>query len=422
MISKIKKKAKEILLWSQKYTKTDMIYLARGGFWLTLGQTISSISSFLLAIAFANLLPKETYGTYKYILSIASILAIPTLSGMGTAVTQAVARGYEGSLIPALKTKIRWGLLGGLASFILAGYYFYQGNTTLTIAFLISAIFLPFMDSFGIYDSLLQGRKLFDISTKYFIISQIIAIASLIAVLFFTKNLFLILFTYFASWTLMRFIFFKTTLKKFPLNPNQDPQTISYGKHLSLMGVISTVAGYLDRLLIFHYLGAAEVAIYSIAIAPPEQIKSLFKNIGTLALPKFAKRTKEEIKKTIVGKIWKSVLILLVVAVVYIILAPLIFKLFFPKYPESILFSQVFAISLVTISLLIPYSALQAQTAQKELHLYTYISSLSQIIFLFIGIYFYGLMGIIIAKIVTRFLNFFFILLFTKLKLRSNEC
>jgi O-antigen/teichoic acid export membrane protein len=171
------------------------------------------------------------------------------------------------------------------------------------------------------------------------------------------------------------------------------------------MGVIGTIASYLDRLLIFHYLGAAEVAIYSIAIAPPEQIKSLFKNIGTLALPKFAQRTKEEIKKTMVGKIWKSVLILLVVAVVYIILAPLIFKLFFPKYPESIIFSQIFAISLVTISLLIPYSALQAQSSKKELYLFNIFSPLFQIITLFIGIYFYGLMGIIIARILTRFFS-----------------
>jgi O-antigen/teichoic acid export membrane protein len=200
------------LRWSEKYFKTDMVYLARGGFWLTLGQTISSLSSFLLVVAFANLLPKETYGTYKYVLSIAGILAISTLSGMSTAIIQAVARGYEGSLVPALKTKIRWGLLGGLAGLILAGYYFYQGNITLTVSFLISAVFLPFMDSFGIYDAFLQGRKLFDISAKYGIISQIIAVIILITTLFFTKNLFFILFVYFLDFT--SFFLFQTYSQK----------------------------------------------------------------------------------------------------------------------------------------------------------------------------------------------------------------
>ena len=86
------------------------------------------------------------------------------------------------------------------------------------------------------------------------------------------------------------FYFFKITLNKFPPNQNHDPETISYGKHLSFTGIIGTVATYLDRLLIFHYLGAVEVAIYSIAIAPPEQIKNLFKNIPTLAMPKLAQK------------------------------------------------------------------------------------------------------------------------------------
>jgi len=64
-IKKLKDKIYRLLRRSEKYFKTDMVYLAHGGFWLTLGQIISSAASFLLAIAFANLLPKETYGTYK---------------------------------------------------------------------------------------------------------------------------------------------------------------------------------------------------------------------------------------------------------------------------------------------------------------------------------------------------------------------
>jgi O-antigen/teichoic acid export membrane protein len=411
MIYKLKTKIYNLLRWSERYFKTDMVYLARGGFWLNLGQAISSLSSFLLAIAFANLLPKEIYGNYRYVLSVAGILAIPTLSGMGTAVAQAVARGYEGSLIPALKTKIRWGLLGGLASLILAGYYFYQGNTTLTISFLISAVFLPFMDSFGIYDSLLQGRKLFDISTKYFIISQIIAIASLIAVLFFTKNLFLILLTYFASWTLMRFIFFKTTLKKFSLNQNQDPQTISYGKHLSLMGVIGTIASYLDRLLIFHYLGAAEVAIYSIAIAPPEQIKGFLGLLDTLVFPKFSEKNINEIKSGIRDKFIKLVFLGILIIGGYILIAPFLYKIFFPKYSESVFYSQLFALSMLNLPFFLFGSILKAKAKIKEQYIANFIMPFLQIVLMTVFIIWQGILGLIIARIIIRlvagFLNFF---------------
>ena len=328
-MQKIKGKIYHLLRWSEKYFKTDMVYLAKGGSWLTLGQIVSSASSFLLAIAFANLLPKETYGIYKYVLSIMGILAIPTLSGMSTAITQAVARGYEGSFSPVLKTKIRWGLLGGLASLVLAGYYYFNGNTTLTISFLISAAFLPFMDSFGIYNALPQGRKLFGISSRYGIISQIAGVSTMITAVFLTNNLFIILLAYFIPWTLMRFIFLQITLKKFPPNQNQDPKTISYGKHLSLIGVIGTIASYLDRILIFHFLGAVEVAIYSFAIAMPEQIKGYFKNISTLTLPKLSKRSFKEINSVLYKRLLKLFIAGGLIAGIYILAAPYIFKIFF---------------------------------------------------------------------------------------------
>ena len=57
MIQKIRNKAYNVLRWSEKYTKTDMLYLAKGGSWFTVGQVVSSSSVLLLAIAFANLLP-----------------------------------------------------------------------------------------------------------------------------------------------------------------------------------------------------------------------------------------------------------------------------------------------------------------------------------------------------------------------------
>ena len=247
MINKLENKIYKLLRKSEKYTKTDMVYLAKGGFWLTLNQVISSASAFLLVLAFANLLPKETYGEYKYILSILGILSIPTLGGMGTAVVQAVARGYEGSLSSALKVKIRWGLLSSLASLSLAGYYWFNGNTTLTFSFLIASIFLPFFDTLSIYNALLQGKKLFKIASKFGIISKIIATITMIIAILFSKNIFIILTTYLASYTLLRLIFLNITFKKHIKNNNEDSSTISYGKHLSLIGVISTIAAQIDK-------------------------------------------------------------------------------------------------------------------------------------------------------------------------------
>src|SRR3989344_3136851 len=139
----LRQKAHSMLRGSEGFFKTDMVYLAEGGSWLSLGQIVSSISSFLLIIAFANLVPKETYGTYKYVLSIVGILLIPSLPGISTAVSMAATRGLDGTLALALTTKVRWGFISSLASLLLAGYYFVSGNTSLMISFLIASIFLP---------------------------------------------------------------------------------------------------------------------------------------------------------------------------------------------------------------------------------------------------------------------------------------
>ncbi len=328
IIIRLKRIIYRLLRRSEKYTKTDMVYLAKGGFWLSLGQIISSVSTFLLAIAFANLLPKEVYGTYKYVLSLLGLLAISTLSGMGTAVTRAVAQGNDGSFLPALKLKIRWGLLGGLASLGLAGYYYLQGNIQLTFAFLITAIFIPFMDSFSLYGSLLAGKKRFDVSSKYGIFIKIIASLLIFITLCFTKNLLAILFIYLASYTLLRLIVLKLSLKYIE-NKKEDPESISYGKHLSLMNIISLIASQIDKILIFHFLGAGQLAVYSIAIALPEQIKGVLKNISNLALPKFSEKKSEEIKKTLYQKMRLFYIVLLFIVIVYWLLAPTLFKLLF---------------------------------------------------------------------------------------------
>ncbi len=406
MIEKIKIVAYRLLKKSEKWTKTDMIYLAKGGFWLTLGQGVSSVSSFLLAIAFANLLPKETYGTYKYIMSIVSLLAIPTLAGMNTAIVQAVARGYEGSVIPAFKTKVKWGLLGGLASLILAAYYYFNDNSTLTIAFLISSIFVPFMDSLLIYDSYLNGKKDFKSLSNYNIFIRIISTVVLILTVFLTDNIFLFISSYFTTHTILRLIIFKIVFKRNSLNQEKDPETISYGKHLSLMGILNTVSFYADKLLIFHYLGATELAIYSVAIAPTEQMKGLVKIMPALTLPKFSSSNIDEIKKRIWPKIIKLSLILFAISILYILMAPILFKLIFPQYIQSLLYSQIFSLSLVlTGPIFILTTILQSEKKTKKLYKFNIISPVFNIVITFILIYKFNIMGAILAKILNYFIN-----------------
>ncbi|HEY4510903.1 MAG TPA: oligosaccharide flippase family protein, partial [Candidatus Paceibacterota bacterium] len=110
MIQKLKTAGYDFLRGTEKYAKTDMLYLAKGGFWITLGQGISTIAGLALAVGFANLISKEVYGTYSFILSLAGVISVLTLTGTRTAMTQAVARGFEGTLRASFWMSIRWSI------------------------------------------------------------------------------------------------------------------------------------------------------------------------------------------------------------------------------------------------------------------------------------------------------------------------
>jgi O-antigen/teichoic acid export membrane protein len=404
-MNNIKNKIYNFLIWSQKYTQTDMIYLAKGGFWLVLEQIVSTATAFLSAIAFANLLNPTIYGNYKYIISLTEIFGIFALAGMGTAVTQAVARGLEGSFYTAFQTKLRWGMIGSLTAIAGAIYYFIQGNFLLPIPLLISAASLPLMLASGIYVNFLTGKKLFNIQVKYSTIAQIFADIAIITALFLTKNLFWLIAVYFVSRTFANFLFYILTKIKLKPNRKEDFQTLPFGKNLSFMGIIAKLAGQLDKILLFHFLGGIQLAIYSFALLPMQQVESLFKIISTLTLPKLSQRSIPQLKSSLPGKMLRFFLIILPIVGLYIWLAPYLYRIFFPQYMDSIIYSQVAVISLLFFPKMFLAQMFSAHIQMKNLYIMNLTQSISRIILLAILLPLYGIWGAVWVIISTEIIH-----------------
>lgn len=413
-MSTIRQKIYGLLRWSEKWTKTDMVYLASGSFWLTAGNVICAAGSFVLAVAFANLISPETYGIYKYVLATFGILSISTLPGMANSFIRSVARGSEGSFYDALRAKIKWGLLGGLASLIIAIYYYLNNNPALFYSFLVAAVFIPFLDSIQIYQPLLSGKKLFKLSAAYTSMGQIFAIAAMIATLFLTKNIYIIIITYLASNMLVRYVFFQKTLWKIKLNDKKDPETIPFGKHLTAMSIIGLVAGQLDKILLWHFIGGAQLAIYAFALAPVDQIKNSLRNIAIVAYPKLAEKNKEEIKKTLPLKMIKFFFVLALGVAAYIALTPLFYKIFFPQYLESIKYSRLYALTLLFFPQRLMGTTLNAHKQTKALYILQTTSPFVSIAIMASLIPLYGIYGAITAAIIPLIINTFMLSYFFK--------
>ncbi len=388
------------LVVGEKYLKTDIKYLLRGSFWLSAGQLIASFSSFFLAIAFANLLPKELYGTYRYIISWVSILIVTTLVGSNTALIQAISRGYEGEFWATFWRKMRWGILGTIISFGLAVYYYLADNTTLAGAFLLSGILLPILKSSGLYLSVLYGRKEFKVSAIYTSLVRIIAAGTMILTLWLTDNLFIVILIYFIPETLIQLWLTHKILKHSPLKPGIDPSTNKYGLHLSIMEILKTAAGQVDKMLLFHYLGAAQLAVYSFALAAPNQIKGFLQNITSLALPKMSRSNEALLRKELPRKLFILEMTIGVIILAYIIVAPWLYQIFFPKYSDAIVYSQVAALSLLFLPRTFFSTALVAKQKQRELYSIRIIGPMIKIAIFFIAIRGWGVWGAVIGKLI----------------------
>lgn len=398
-MQRLKSKGLTGLRWLGNYFETDAVYVAKSSFWLTLGQVFSSILAFGLSIFFANYVSKDIYGQYKFVLSITGILGALSLTGMGTIIIQAVAKGNEGILRDAVRTTLYWGTIIFAIGFGGAGYYFINGNTTLGFSFLIASIALPLSNAFGLYGSFFSGKKNFKMNTIYWVTSQTIVTIGLVTTALITENVTYLVAVYFLITTTFAVWAYSHVISKYKPNEIKDDSMMTYGKHISLMNFFGTIAHQLDKILVFHYLGAANLAIYAFSQAIPEQIKGSFKNLFAIALPKYAVLEDKELRKSIVKKTLQLTGVTLIVVISYIIFAPLIFKLFFPKYTEAVIYSQIYMLGLIAIpgiSLFGTY--FQIKKATKIMYKLTAITNITTIILTFVLIYNFGLKGAVIEN------------------------
>lgn len=406
---------KPLLNRLEKFTKTDIKYIAKGGFWLTFGNVISLSASFLSSIAFANLLTENDYGIFRYILSMIGILAIPCLGGLNTSISKAVSQGFEGTLYLGLKTKFKYGLLASLASLILGSYYFFNNNLVLTFSFLLTAVLLPLMETSYLFTSFLNAKKLFKLSTKYNTIIKIFTTVLLVIVAYLYKSVPIIILTYLFSHTLSRTFFLFLTIKKIKPNQKIDHEAITYGKHLSFISILGQVSTYLDKILIFSGIGAPALAGYYLSLIPFKHTQNIFNNLNILAFPKFATNSFEEIKKTLPRKILKLYLIIVPLIILYFWIAPYAFQIIYPKYLEWANISKLFMLLLIFYPLTLFSTALTALGKKNRLYINTAFYSACRIILLVITVPIFGINGAIFSIITTYVLsNLVLLILFYK--------
>ncbi len=387
------------------------------GFWIGCNQVISLVGSLIVTAVFAHSLTEQSFGIYRYLVIIASFFSVLSLNSIGQSILQTTAQGKLGFFSTGMKYSFYSGFLSSLLALATSVYYFANDNFVLGIGCIFIAVFQGLITSYFNIFNFLNGQKRFKEAAGFQIIRvTIITIISLLTITF-TQDLSILFFTYQAAQFItisVGYFYFKPSSDQPALSTEETNKYISFGVHQSIQSAIINGAQRLDAIVVFQHLGAPQLAVYSIALVIPDQIRGFIKNLSNLLFPKYVNYTPAQLRSSIPKRSFQLFLILILITFSYIALAPIMFSLLFPKYITGVLYSQLLALAIPASVFYIIQSALKSETNSVALYYIQLSSAVVRIILTLVLTYTLGIVGTIIAFVASSYieLSFYFIWLY----------
>lgn len=368
-------------------------------------QAASNLLSFAVAVTAAHFVSKEVYGTYRYILSTIGFISAFSLTGLSTAIIRSVARGYDHIFVSSFKRSLLWSLPAIIIGIGAGVWYLVHNNTILGFSITLGAILFPFIQTFLLYRSYLNGKEYFKALMKCNIVYSIGTSSALLLALLFHPSVITLVCVYYISNFIVTALLTIVVRQRFKPNSVVDPEAGKFEHHLSLMNILDVGATQLDKIILFQIGGPIEVARYTFATIIPEQVRNLIKYISTLSLPIFADLPKEVAKSKGLFLVKKLFFITIFLVILYVIAAPFIYKILFPTYAEVVRYSQIFALILLFDGG-ISGTILRAQSQIRSLYWITVVSNIVKVVLLVILGSIMGIWGVIISRIISRMVSF----------------
>ncbi len=398
-----------LLRYFEQKTHLSIRQHSIGTLWLFSGQILGSIASLTLTVLMANTLSEEQFGTYKYLLTILGVIGIVSLTGLITSSTRAVAQGFEGSVKRSIVIALRHSWIMLVVGGIISGYYLIQGNLTIGLGVLVATLASPFLTSLPLYLAIVNGRHDHKTFSLLNIAINIIPVIVTSGGLFFSKNILLLFLLFIGSQLLLHLALYKFVYYKYKPNTKDDPTSHHYGKHLSAMNILGGISYQLDKLVVWHFLGPAQLALYTLAIAPAQQLRYLNKIITTISLPRFSKQPLSKLKRYMLPKLLVIFAGSIILVAGYLFIAPFIFNYFVPEYTDAIIYSQIFSVIILFFPASLLQEALKAQAQQKALYVVQTIIPSTKIALLLVLTPVWGIYGVLASMFVCETIRLFIV-------------
>lgn len=415
----IKKIEKILNIYSKKYW-IDLLYFTKNGFRLLIVQFVNSLRGIILILLLTNLLGKERFWEYTFIMAIIWIMSIFALPGSGIAIIQSISRWFEWTYKFLLKNIFSYSTIGSWVLVLIWIFINYFKEFPNANVFFWIALLFPIYVIAWYYPYFLTGEKKFDLRAKYETITSILMIFWTVISLLLFRDIIWIVPSILVVKILANSIFEIKVLKS--ANKKIDQEAFQYAKKLSRLNVFTMIKMYWDKLIVSYYLWLVQTWVYAIATNINDQIYALWKIIGNLFMPKTANIPQEELSKRknkmiiVVG--WFFLILSFILILLYPTLIPL---LLWEWFKDAIIYTQTLT-AFVTIKCIFIVMNLVDQS-KKDLKTTVFSNTVSPIIeitLMIIWWYYFQIFGIIGAKIIGDTMNLLYLLL-TKNHKRQSE-
>lgn len=395
-----------------KRTNINMAYIAKNSFWSLLTLGVASTSTLATSYVMANYLDAQVYGLYIFVFSVLSMLSITGLPGVSIASVSAIVKNREETYMRGVAVMKKSAIIGSILLIIIAGYFVLIGDQIELACILIYlAVFYPIYATRGHYNAYLNAKKQFKLQCKVNSLSVILRSAIVIVMILLQERIALIIVSVALYDALIGYVLYRYTkkqIKKLPIG-NVDSAAISFGIKHTLLGIIAHVVNHIDKIIIAPYSGLSTLAAYSISIIVPNQVKVALKQVSMVLFPKFAE-AKVSGRRVARYSCLLSVIMLSCYGAYYYV-APPVYELLFPKFPQAIKYTILFSVSFIFMPQVVNIKYLEARGEIKAIAKHKISSNVLRLVLLVVLINIYSVKGVILAHIIARGYGFFYSLI-----------
>lgn len=396
-----------LLTSASKRWKFDAHYFAKNSFLVLVGQAVGFVRGIVSGYLVARFFDQAVYGEYQFMLSVMGMLAVLGIPGMATPVARAWSKNEPFDLGIITRHQAIVGSVGSLLLLCAIPFLGMYGKADLWPLFVAAAVVFPIpsiaMVRFGSYT---VGKPRFDIALRAGIVWSVLSIVCTALIILFWQSALLVL----VVATIVPPVVYLWMGRAFVPPESKDPEDskkiIRFAWKLTFASLPADLTWYVDKLMISHFFGLNQLALFSVALIVPEQVKLFTKQFFPVAFSKQAsvvdsRATRRKLTAAVLGGMG----VFAAGAAVYAIASPILMPLLFPQYDATqlTLLTSVAAVTVITNPASLFAQYLEAQGMLRETRIAQWSAAVLFAISLVTLIPTMGLLGAVLARGVFRF-------------------